>query len=84
MLAAVLQNHYVFAVLMAILTSVLAYALSRMTDTEPGRPYRTFFKTLVCALAAGALLAYMASRKTAEPMATEPFDMPAPVPMLTV
>ena len=76
MLGGLLQNSYVFAVLMAVLTSVLAYVFSRVTDPDPARPNRTFFKTLVSALAAGLALAYFAAPR-AEPLATEPFDVVA-------
>lgn len=76
MLGAVLQNSYVFAVLAALLTSVLAYALSRVTDRDPSRHNPTFFKTLLCSLAAGLTLAYFASPRP-ELVATEPFDVVA-------
>lgn len=82
MLGALLQNTYVLVVLMALLTSVLAYAFSRLTDTDPARPNRTFFKTLVSGLAAGLALAYFASPR-AEQVATEPFDAVAGGQVLT-
>lgn len=76
MLGTLLQNSYVFAVLSAVITAVLAYGFSRVTEPDPARWNPAFFKTLVCALAAGLLVAYLASPR-AEPFATEPFDVVA-------
>lgn len=68
----------VFAVVAALLTATLAYALARVTEPESTRPYRAFFKTLLAGLLAGLLLAWLAAVRAPEAVATVPFDTASP------
>lgn len=70
-----LQQPYVFAIVMAIVTAGLVFAYSKITDTkESGKSSKTaFFKTLAAGLVAGMGLTYISSSKS-ETIATEPFD----------
>ena len=67
----VLQQPYVFAVAMAVLTAALVYFYSRTIESD-GKPNKTFFKTLAAGLVVGGGLAYI-SHPRAEALATEPF-----------
>lgn len=69
-----LQKPYVFALAIAIVTSALVYAYSRVTDKDASVSYRTFFKTLAASTIAGVVLTYLSTPR-AEAVATEPFDM---------
>ena len=75
-----LQQPYVFALVVALVTAVLAYSYSRVTDADASRHSRTFFRTLAAASVAGLGLAYLASARSAPVMATEPFDAVLPAP----
>lgn len=69
-----LQQPYVFAVVVAIVTAGLVYVYSKITDSKDQKTSKsTFFKTLVAGLIAGMGLAYASSPRT-ETIATEPFD----------
>lgn len=69
-----LQQPYVFAVVMAIVTAGLVYAYSKITDTKDQKTSKsTFFKTLVAGLIAGMGITYVSTSRT-ETIATEPFD----------
>lgn len=70
-----LQQPYVFAFGVALLTAVLSYLYSRVTDKERGNSTKTFFKTLAAGIVAGAGLTYITSSRP-EAVATEPFDAP--------
>lgn len=75
-----LQQPYVFAVVVAVATAVLAYLYSRVTDQDATRHSKTFFRTLVAATLAGVGLTYVATARSAPVMATEPFDAVLPMP----
>lgn len=72
---AFLQQPYVFAMALAVLTSVLVYLYSKTTERDPSQVNKTFFKTLAAGTLAGMGLTYLTSNR-AEPLATEPFDLP--------
>lgn len=72
---AFLQQPYVFAIVLAVLTSVLVYLYSKTTEKDPSQVNRTFFKTLAAGTLAGVGLTYLTSAKS-ETLATEPFDVP--------
>lgn len=72
----ILKLPYVFALTIALLTSVLTYLLAKITEKDPDKPMRTFFKTLVSGAVVGGILTYLTSPTRASPndVATEPFD----------
>lgn len=70
-----LQQPYVFALALALVTSVLAFLYAKTTDKD-GSANRTFFKTLAAGTLAGVVLTYVSRMSRGEQMATEPFDMP--------
>jgi hypothetical protein len=76
---AFLQQPYVFAAAMALITAGLVYAYSMVTDRDGERSRKTFFKTLAAGVLAGAVLTY-AAKPRAEALATEPFDVPVGLP----
>lgn len=67
----VLQQPYVFAIAVAVLTAALVYFYSRTIENDE-KSNKTFFKTLAAGLLVGGGLAYL-SRPKAEALATEPF-----------
>lgn len=67
----ILQQPYVFAVVVAILTAALTYFYSRTIEADD-KSNKTFFKTLTAGLLVGLGLAYLSQPKT-EALATEPF-----------
>jgi len=69
-----IQKPYVFALAIALVTAILAYAYSKVTDKDSNVSYRTFFKTLAAGALAGVVLTYLSTPR-AEAMATEPFDL---------
>lgn len=77
-----LQQPYIFAIVLAVVTSVLAYLLSTVTDKDAVRSKRTFFKTLAAGVVAGLALTYFATGRArgadagaaAAAAVTEPFD----------
>lgn len=77
MLSGILQQPYVFALLVALGTAVLTYLYGRVTDKDPAAPARTFNKTLAAGVLVGAALTYLATPRAADSplmVATEPFD----------
>ncbi len=70
---AFLQQPYVFALTLALLTSVLVYLYSKTTEKDSAAVNRTFFKTLAAGTLAGVALTYFSSAR-GEQLATEPFD----------
>jgi hypothetical protein len=66
-----LQQPYVFAVAVAVLTATVVYFYSRTLERDD-KCNKTFFKTLAAGLLVGGGLAYM-SQPRAEKLATEPF-----------
>lgn len=70
---AFLQQPYVFALSLTLLTAVLAFLYGKITDKDPSTPMRTFFKTLAAGAVAGVALTYLSTAR-ADPVATEPFD----------
>lgn len=72
-----LQQPYVFALSLALLTSVLVYLYSKTTEKDPAHVNKTFFKTMAAGTLAGVALTYLTSGRS-EPMATEPFDIMTP------
>lgn len=70
-----LQQPYVFAFTVALLTAVLSYLYSRISEKDPQKCTKTFFKTLAAGVVAGAGLTYLTSSRP-ETVATEPFDAP--------
>lgn len=74
---AFLQQPYVFALALALVTALLSFAYAKVTDKEPGRPAKTFFKTMAAGTLAGIALTYLTSSKAEPLLATEPFDAPA-------
>lgn len=70
-----LQQPYVFALALALVTSVLSYLYAKTTDKD-GSANRTFFKTLAAGTLGGFVLTYVSRMSRGEQVATEPFDMP--------
>jgi high-affinity Fe2+/Pb2+ permease len=68
----VLQQPYVFAVAVAVLTAALVYFYSRTIESDQKSSNKTFFKTLAAGLLVGGGLAYLSQPKP-EALATEPF-----------
>jgi len=75
---AILQQPYMFAMALAVLTALLAYLYSRTTERDGAQANKTFFKTLAAGALAGVGLTYLTSGRT-EQLATEPFDVMPPV-----
>ena len=71
---AFLQQPYVFALSLALLTAVLVYLYSKTTEKDQPAVNKAFFKTLAAGTLAGVGLAYLSTRR-GEPVATEPFDV---------
>lgn len=71
---AFLQQPYVFAISLAVLTSVLVYLYSKTTEKDSTQANKTFFKTLAAGTLAGVALTYFTSNRS-EQLATEPFDV---------
>ena len=71
---AFLQQPYIFALSLALLTSVLVYMYSKTTEKDSTHVNKTFFKTLAAGTLAGVALTYLTSGRS-EPLATEPFDI---------
>ena len=71
---AFLQQPYAFAIAATVLTATLAYIWAKTTEKDPAQSNKAFFKTLAAAALATGLLTYMASGRSAEPVALEPFD----------
>lgn len=76
-----LQQPYIFAIVLAVVTAVLAYLLSTVTDKDAVRSKRTFFKTLAAGVVAGLALTYFTTGRArggdaagAAAVVTEPFD----------
>lgn len=79
-----LRQPYLFAIALAVVTAVLAFALSKVTDKDSTKSRRTFFTTLAAGLVTGIALTYLTAPKgVAEAaIATEPFDaIPGTVPV---
>lgn len=74
---AFLQQPYVFALTLAVLTAVLVYLYSRTTEKDPAQASKTFFKTLAAGTLTGVALTYFTSAKGEQLLATEPFDAPS-------
>lgn len=74
---AFLQQPYVFALTLALLTAVLAFLYAKTTEKDSGT--KTFFKTLAAGAVAGVALTYFANGR-GEQLATEPFDALPTVP----
>lgn len=75
-----LQQPYVFALVTAVLTAILVYFYSKITDGKDGKTSKsTFFKTLAAGLAVGMGLAWLSAPR-AETIATEPFDVAVNAP----
>ncbi len=72
----ILQQPYVFAAAIAILTATVMYFYSRTIESDE-KANKTFYKTLAVGLAVGMGLAYL-SRPKAEALSTEPFMEAAP------
>ena len=68
-----LQQPYVFAFALALITATLVYLYSKTTEKDPAQVNRTFFKTLAAGILAGATLTYMSTPR-GETVASEPFD----------
>lgn len=68
-----MQNHTVFALVLAVATAALSYGLALLTERDATRAYRTFFKTLASGLLAGGVLVWLAAPRP-EAVATVPFD----------
>jgi len=75
---AFLQQPYVFALSLAVLTSALVYLYSKTTDRDSAHTTKTFFKTLAAGSLAGVALTYLTTNRT-EALATEPFDLGPPL-----
>ena len=72
----VLQQPYVFAVAVAVLTAAVMYFYSRTLESNE-KANKTFYKTLAAGLVVGLGLAYL-SRPKPEAISTEPFMETAP------
>lgn len=71
-----LQQPYVFALAIVALTATLLYIYEKVTYKDAAQPNKTFFKTLTVGAMVGLGLTYLTSARP-EPVATEPFDVPA-------
>lgn len=71
---AFLQQPYVFALCLALLTSVLVYLYSKTTEKDSTHANKTLFKTLAAGTLAGVALTYLTSGRSEPLAATEPFD----------
>lgn len=67
----VLQQPYVFAVAVAVLTASIVYFYSKTIESDD-KCNKTFFKTLAAGLVVGVGLAYL-SQPRLEQLSTEPF-----------
>ena len=76
MVLAFLQQPYVFALTLAVVTAVLVYLYTKTTERDPVQLNKAFFKTLAAGTLAGVALTYLTTGR-AERLATEPFDGPA-------
>ena len=89
MLSGLLQQPYVLAVAVALLTATGMFFYTRSIDNDPAKCKKAFFKTLVVGLAAGLGLAWLSGRSAgggvtalgggAPEVSTEPFMPPEPV-----
>lgn len=68
---AFLQQPYVFAIAIAVLTATAMYFYTK-TMEQDDKCNKAFFKTLTAGLLAGLGLAYLSTPR-AEPILTEPF-----------
>lgn len=60
-----------FAILVALLTAVLAWAYERTLEPDAAKVTRTFYKTLAAGAISAVVLTYIVHRP--EPVAPEPF-----------
>lgn len=69
-----LKNYYVFALVVALATAVLAWLYARTLEGQKDSeaPGKTFYKTLAAGVVAGGALAWFVSRP--EEVLTEPFS----------
>lgn len=70
---AFLQQPYVFAFALAMLTATITFFYSKTVEKDQAQVKRTFFKTLAAGVLAGAVLAYFSTPR-GEQLAAEPFD----------
>lgn len=70
---AFLQQPYIFAFSLALLTATLVYLYSKTTEKDSTQVQRTFFKTLAAGTVAGIAMTYFSTARS-ETLSTEPFD----------
>lgn len=70
-----LQQPYMFALTLAVLTAALSYLYSFVVERDPSKRNSTFFKTLAAGVVVGVGLTYLTTSRS-ETLAAEPFDAP--------